>query len=182
MFELCSYTLFLRERRTKLHEKHFFTHQKNPHPARQAPGSLVFLKCRLGASQFLAALEVRFRLGKGLNLKTALEWTRLRKLLEQKDFGRIEGVPAVACRAIARSATADPVRFFQSPAANRLRKTALSNCRFTTRTAGWTTHSAVLLPSAWCSLGQRPLRASFLAHALRRPKFLANCCRYPLSG
>ena len=45
---------------------------------------------------------------------------RLRKLLEQKDFGRIEGVPAVACRAIARSATADPSRFFQRPAAQEV--------------------------------------------------------------
>jgi hypothetical protein len=45
---------------------------------------------------------------------------RLRKLLEQKDFGRIEGVPAVVCRAIARSATADPVRFIQKPAAQEV--------------------------------------------------------------
>ena len=45
---------------------------------------------------------------------------RLRKLLEQKDFGRIKGVPAVARRAIARSATADPSRFFQRPAVQQV--------------------------------------------------------------
>ena len=55
---------------------------------------------------------------------------RLRKLLEGKDFGRIEGVPAVACRAIARSATADPVRFLQSPAARQVAKDRREQPRF----------------------------------------------------
>ena len=36
-----------------------------------------------------------FRVDLDLPLKRRLEWMRLRKLLEQKDFGRIEGVPAV---------------------------------------------------------------------------------------
>jgi hypothetical protein len=63
-----------------------------------------------GASQFFDGSD------KGWS---QLEWMRLRKVLRQNGFGRIEGVPAV----VRRDSSKDMVT-------NRLRKIAKSNCRF----------------------------------------------------